>query len=225
MATYNELIYNLKNLYEGGIGSDDDNIADDQIIFMFDYYRAKLIREDLMKGRSISPFLIQEIGCMELETVDKSDCCDIKTDCYILKTKEKLPKVIEVYDKNLIVYIGSPDHETSFPLGSEVQNKWAKYNKYTSDAVRSFIRGDYLYIINSDTIDFVTVQAVFENPKEIAKFKTCDGKPCFSYEDQYPVSAHMISVITQLISERELRLMNTFPGDTINDAKGKPDGT
>jgi len=134
MPTFNEVIFNVKNLYEGGLGSDDDNVSNEQVIFDINYYRAKLIREDLMKGRTISPYLIQEIACLDMETVDKAECCDITTDCYILKSVKPLPKTIEVYDKILIIAILSADREISFPLSTEAQLRWGKYNKYTKKA-------------------------------------------------------------------------------------------
>jgi hypothetical protein len=59
MASYNEIVYNLKNVYRGGITSDDETMSDRQLIFIFNYYRAKLIREDLNKGRTIDRSIIQ----------------------------------------------------------------------------------------------------------------------------------------------------------------------
>ena len=166
MATYNELIYNVKNLFQGGIGSDDYNVSDLQVLFILNYLRAKLIREDRMKGRSLSPFLTQEI-CLDMELTDKSECC-IKTDCYILKSKQQVPKVIEVYDRLLVSFVGSIDYEVPFPLGSETKLRWAKYNKYTSNALRSFLRNGYLYLVNDTDVEKVTFQAVFEQPQDTA---------------------------------------------------------
>ena len=216
MATYNELIYNVKNLFQGGIGSDDYNVSDLQVLFILNYLRAKLIREDRMKGRSLSPFLTQEI-CLDMELADKSECC-IKTDCYILKSKQQVPKVIEVYDRLLVSFVGSIDYEVPFPLGSETKLRWAKYNKYTSNALRSFLRNGYLYLVNDTDVEKVTFQAVFEQPQDTAGFKNCSGKPCFSYDDEYPVSAHMIPIMTKMIADNEMRYLNLVPPDVTNNA-------
>lgn len=216
MATYNELIYNVKNLFQGGIGSDDYNVSDSQVLFILNYLRAKLIREDQMKGRSLSPFLTQEI-CLDMEFADKSDCC-IETNCYILKSTKPVPKVVEVYDRLLITFIGSTDYEEAFPLASEAKLRWSKYNKYTADSLRSFLRNGYLYLVNDTDIEKVAFQAVFEQPQEVAGFKTCSGKPCFSLDDEYPVSAHMIPVMTAMIADNEMRYLNMVPPDITNNA-------
>jgi len=77
MATYKEIEYSLLNLYRGGITSDDENISGKQLMFHFRNYRAKLVREDLGKGRTLDRQLVQNLGCVEVECVDAAECCEI----------------------------------------------------------------------------------------------------------------------------------------------------
>ena len=46
-----EIVYNIKNLIAGGLESDDENLSNAQVGFMVGYYRAKLFRQDRLKGR------------------------------------------------------------------------------------------------------------------------------------------------------------------------------
>ena len=72
--------------------------------------------------------------------------------------------------------------------------------------------------MNDTDVEKVTFQAVFEQPQDTAGFKNCAGKPCFSYDDEYPVSAHMIPIMTKMIADNEMRYLNLVPPDVTNNA-------
>ena len=222
MATYNEIIYNLSNLYDGGIGSDDNNVSNDQLIFIFNQYRAKLIREDLNKKRSIDPQIVQNLGCVEVECVDASECCDIKSYTTILRSKKPLPRSIEGYNKNYLVFVGTVDKVIPFMVTSETQARWGGNSKYTGNTPKAYIRDNdrYLYLINAPAgIELITVDVIAENPEEASKFTTCAGEPCFNNDMEYPISAHMIPIINTLITQNELRLLSGTNTDITNDTK------
>jgi len=228
MATYNEIIYNLANLYDGGIGSDDGNISNEQIIFIFNQYRAKLIREDLEKKRSIDPQIVQNLGCVEVECVDAYECCDILSYTTILRSKKPLPKSIEGYNKNYLIFVGTVDKATSFMVTSEAQARWGGNNKYTGKTPKAYIRDNdrYLYLINAPAgIELITVDIIAENPKEAAKFTTCADTPCFTEDMEYPISAHMIPIINSLMAQNELRLLSGSSTDITNDTKDEASNT
>lgn len=227
MATYNELVYNLNNIYAGGIESDDNNISNDQLIWIFNKYRAKLIREDLNKKRSIDPQLIQNLGCVELECVDASECCDIQSHTTILRSRLPLPRVIEGYRKNYLLFVGTVDKVIPFTITTESQARWSKYNKYTGKSPRAYIRDDdrYLYLINApEGLELITVDIIAEDPQEAREFYSCSGEPCFDYDMEYPISAHMIPIINSLILQNELRIIETTAIDTMNNTKDDTDG-
>lgn len=221
MATYNEIVYNLKNLYRGGITSDDDTISNKQLIFIFNYYRAKLIREDLNKKRTIDRQLIQSLNCLQFECVDASECCEITdSGSTVLRSVNPLPKLLELHDKNLLLYVGTVDGDKPFQITTQTLARWSKYNKYTGKKTKAYLKDSnrYLYIINPPKgLEFVTVQGVFENPEEARDLSDCSGNPCFSYEDEYPVSAHMIPVINEMIMTKELKAFVTTPTDETNN--------
>lgn len=221
MATYNEIVFNLKNIYRGGQTSDDETVSDRQLIFIFDYRRAKLIREDLNKGRTIDRQLVQDLGCVEVECVDAAQCCDIAdTGTSVVRTKLPIPKLVEVYERNLLLFVGSVDKLESYQITDEAQVRWSKYNKYTAKTTKAFMRSNdnFLYLVNAPKgIEVINIQGVFEDPEAVSKFNHCTGQPCFDKDSEYPISAHMIPIINELIMAKELRGLVTTPTDETNN--------
>lgn len=222
MATYNEIQYSLLNLYRGGLTSDDENVSGSQLMFHFRNYRAKLVREDLGKGRTLDRQLIQDLGCVAVECVDAAECCEIAdSGSYVLRTKEPIPKLLELYNKNLLTFVGTVDKNIPFQISTPTQARWSKHNKYTSKSVKAYLQSNsnYLYIINApEGIELINIQGVFEDPESVGNYDSCD-KVCFSKEDAYPISAHMIPVITELIMTKELKVLANTPSDVSNNTK------
>lgn len=54
MATLNEIAYNIKNIVEGGVGSDDSNLSNRQIKHMIHVKRAELLLKYTDNGRKTS---------------------------------------------------------------------------------------------------------------------------------------------------------------------------
>jgi hypothetical protein len=223
MATYNEIEYSLKNLYRGGITSDDEDVSGRQLMFHFRNYRAKLVREDLGKGRTLDRQLIQDLGCVEVECVDAAECCEIAdSGATVLRTKEPIPKLLELYNKNLLTFVGTVDKVTPYQVTTPTQARWSKFNKYTGKSTRAYLQSNsnYLYIINAPNgIELINIQGVFENPEEIKNYNNCDGTTCFSKDSEYPISSHMIPVITELIMSKELKVLASTPTDVSNNTK------
>ena len=119
MSTYREIIYNLDNLFNGGLGSDDDNTSHSQLLFWVNYYRAKLVREDLNKGRTLDPQLIQDLGCVPVACVDATECCDLGLDgITVVRTVDPIPKLLQTYDKINLTFVGTVDKSVSFNFNS-----------------------------------------------------------------------------------------------------------
>ena len=59
MATLNEIAYNIKNIVEGGVGSDDSNLSLRQIKYMIHVKRAELLLKYTDNGRKTSESMYQ----------------------------------------------------------------------------------------------------------------------------------------------------------------------
>ena len=72
--TLNEMAYNLLNLLRGNRTNHDENLSIPQIKFNILHYRAVFIRRDYSKNGFNSRHVEQDLGCLELEIVDSSNC-------------------------------------------------------------------------------------------------------------------------------------------------------
>ena len=92
--TLNEIAYNLLNLVRGGRSNNDEHISLSQIKFNIKHYRAMFIRRDYGKNGFVSRHVEQDLGCVRVEPVDASKCCNLDTACPVYRTVKPLPKTI-----------------------------------------------------------------------------------------------------------------------------------
>lgn len=108
MPTLNQLVSDQRNIADSGENNYSFRIADTQLAYWNHEIRAMLISQDITKRKDISDVWVQVISCVELEQVDKSECCLITTNCYVLRSKIKIPTTIETYGDNLIIRVTTP---------------------------------------------------------------------------------------------------------------------
>jgi hypothetical protein len=218
-----EIVYNIKNLMAGGIESDDENLSSSQVAFMVGYYRARLLRQDRLKGRMNRELYIQNLGKVPLITADKNECCDI--DACILRTELQIPKPLETYDSINLTFIGTVDGR---PFSKTTHNAayWSGAAKYTGKAPKWYYQNGYIYIINPPTqmLSHVNIQGVFEDPTVAMSFRTCDcdnGETCIdedSFDFEYPMPMHYVDLIVKMVAETEMRILTALPTDISNDS-------
>ena len=218
--TLNEMIYDIKNPGFGGFQSDDVQLSDRQVAYWINDARDALIGQLLSSGKAIPDSIVQHLECVELECVDASECCEITTCHSILKSTQKLPRTIQRNDRNTILSVETLDKVKSFSETTYSRAKVNKYNKYTGDKPRWFIKNDYLYVINEKILEYVSVSGIFEDPTEAILFTKCDGSPCFTWDSDYPVTQRMSRLITSMVLQERLGIVQQSPNDTSNNAKG-----
>ena len=86
-----EIIYNIKNLRAGGVQSDDTQLSDRQYMFIINYYRSKLMRQEYGNYRTVAPEEITDLGKVDLINVDPHECGCEEGEC-ILRTELPIPK-------------------------------------------------------------------------------------------------------------------------------------
>ena len=67
------------------------------------------------------------------------------------------------------------------------------------------------------TLDKISIDGVFEDPSELSNFSTCSGQPCYSEDDEYPISAWMIEPLKELINKNNFRIAIAAPTDKQGD--------
>ena len=187
--------------------------------------RAQLIREDLNKHKSVDPFIIQDLGCITLEEVDKG-CCDVPVDCYILRTDIDIPSAIELDNKSLITRVGPVDFtKRPFQYVEFSRVPFAGTNRFTKNEVKWFIKNKRIYLLISNDnpigwgLEKINVQAVLEDPTEASQFNTCTGTNCFNDDSAFPIKARMLPTLVQLVVERFIGPQSAAPIDNSSDNK------
>ena len=95
MLSLKKIVADIRNIADSGENNYSFRISDEQFAFWVHEIRSMLISQAIGKRQDISDIWVQSIPCLELELVDNYDCCIITTDCYILRTKVRLPYSIE----------------------------------------------------------------------------------------------------------------------------------
>lgn len=219
--TINQLIFNIRNLIRDA-KHDDYKISNRQIEFIINYVRAKLIRQDISKGRTISGNIIQDLGNVKLVKVDKSNS-SITTGLPILRTEQKIPKPLELEYNDAITYVGGIDKLSPFQFSTKSFSNWQEHSKYGNKNKFAYYYDGYMFIKNCDiSLKYINIAGVFENPREVSKFKSPTGSSCYDPDiEDYPISGNMIQALSKIIMSEDLRLLLTLPEDTVNDGNSE----
>ena len=220
--TLNEIAYNLLNLVRGGRSNTDEHISLEQIKFNIRHYRAMFIRRDYNRNGFSSRHIEQDLGCVYLEPVDASKCCNLPTSCSVYRTKKTIPRTIRYNFEEAISYVGDIHGTGTIPLINPNTIKWLPYDKYTKDKLKSYMIGDHLYIYNADGLEAVNIRGVFEDPRDVARFDECTRGSCFDDNTEYPIPLDMLNTINSSLINGELALLSGTFSDTANDRAQDP---
>ena len=221
MTTLNQLTYDLLNTIRGGVLSDDESIGFLQVQFWIKNTRAMLIRQDINKGRTISGNITQILPCLDVIIVDASNCpCKTPVGCTILRTRDRIPKPLEVDNKDLIMKVSSIKIGSKpFSFINISRAPFTGYSKFGQQNPKAFYSDGYIWIINSEPIEKISVYGVFEDPTDLAQYVDCSNAPCWSDDDEYPISAWMIPTMQKLIIENNFKIMAATQTDVSGNAK------
>jgi len=223
MATLNEIAYDLISIVRPQL-SDDNEIDLRQIKFWIRNQRSLWIRNELNRKRTIDEEIIQTI-CADIEEVDASDCCDITIDCTILRSKKKIPKTIELHNKNAIVRVG-PVNRKGKPfsyIGYE-RVPWVGSGRFNSHMLYAFLYNEYIHVLTNNPayqdLKTIVIRGVFEDPATVSVFTDCDNQPCYSDDDPYPIKSWMIPALKEAILKSNLMIEAQAEaiGDDSNNA-------
>jgi hypothetical protein len=210
-----KIIYTIQELRSKFSQSDDNPLSDRQVLFILNYYRSFLIRQDMEKGRPLSPFIIQEVT-LDLEKVDKG--IGFITGDKILRTKITIPKPIEGHMHDYLTYVGRADFEDRWTQLDLQSLKSVSYTRHAGRFPRWFARENFIYVKfpPTCTIKKVLIRGVFEEPELVAKLA---GKilPFTGQEWDYPISNNMLSTIIRMLEESEFKFTFAIPKDNEND--------
>lgn len=220
----NQLVYSILNTVRARTTS-SEIITEEIVKFHIKNVRAQLIKQDINKGYTPDSYVIQDLGCVELELVDSGECCDIIAGCKTLRTVLPIPSVVELHHNQLFSRIG-PVNKLEIPFDI-VSYERIPYlvNKFTNKRIRAFNQnnGGHIYLTIPESkvslMKRINIQGVFEDPEEVAKFYTCSEEACYSDDSPFPVKAWMIPTIVQMVIEVFVGKQAVALTDLTNNAK------
>jgi hypothetical protein len=198
--------------------------------FSYDFYtdlingqRSLWLRNEYNKNRSIDPYVIQNLNCLELEQVNPIDCCiEVPQGCKVLRTKKKIPNTIEFFYTKGIVSVGSADiMKPRILLIDYSRVPYVGYGRTTGKSVYSFLYDQYLYVISRDLsysfMKYITLRGIFEDPTSLGDYTNCGtGTACWSPSDPYPVNQWMWEYMKPFIIQ-QLMQKSANQKDDAND--------
>ena len=173
--------------------------------------RALYLKQEYSKrNRTIDSDIIQTIGCLDFEMAPATDeCCSTIQGCQILKSIYKIPETIELNKTKGLISVGPTDiTKKRYSIIDYREVPYAGKGRVNSMSRYAFLYNGYLYIFSHDVkvaaIKKLTIDAVFENPEDIADF-ICDDRPCWSDDSPYPLKQWMWAYIKEEITQELLR--------------------
>lgn len=224
--TLNEIVYELKLLIRRCYLSDDEDIDDRLIEHFVHTNRALWLRTSMNKGRAAFGKSEQSLGCVELETVDRSACSAQVIGLSLLRTTLEIPKTIEAHYHDGITEV-SPIDIISYPF-SYVPYKRARYfgyGRFNQNGIVAFkYTDDYIYLNSKSdnniwkTLKYINVKGIFETPTGVASFTHVDGTVCYSNDTAYPLNRACWVFIKEQIIKANFPLLMKAPTDKTSDA-------
>jgi hypothetical protein len=215
----------------------DESLAINSIESSFSYelftdlingQRALWLRNEYNKNRSIDPYVLQDLSCLELELVNPIDCCiDVPSKCQVLRTKVQIPNTIEFYFTKGIATIGPADiMMPRYVLIDYSRVPYVGHGRTTQRAVYAFLYNNYLYITSKNpTVSmtkYITVRGIFEDPTSLKQFVSCvNGKPCYSSSEPYPLNLWMWEYMKPQILNQLMQKGANQQDDSNNAEDGK----
>lgn len=216
----NTIVENILEMFNGGRLKDEYRPSVRQIKFMLYYWRATLIRRDMDKNGMLADSIKQSF-CINFDTVDESECCDVETGCTIIRSIDKIPSPIMLKGgEDLQVW---PNSKISTPYTKVHQAAVSDLsgNKYTQKEIKWFLENGYIYLVSSNPLNKIItkgrITGSFENPYLAARFTTCSGEPCYTDDSEFPMPMYMIEQFIRAIFSGELRFTKETPEDIEND--------
>ncbi len=221
-----EISYDCLSVLSGtSLITDDNQLSLELVRFKVVNTRAFLIRQEQNKGYSISENISQTLPCVSFIQVDESLCpCTVNSECIILRTELPLPKFIETRQKDLVMKVSGPGLKSiSYSVTPYSRVPWSGLNKETANNPKAFLHENYIYLLNSPALITIgSIRGVFEDPRDAAQFSTCAGEPCWSNKSEFPISAHMVNTLKQLVIKDLTQLMGTQQDTRGDERFNKP---
>lgn len=216
MTTIGDTVSRVRNVIKG---VKEDAFLTDRFLYSLILKYAKLYirRQDTENKIMRFQSLFEPLPCVELVEVDKIEACcsGIKSGCKIMRTKDKLPLVLEGAYGPLFRTISSIDGEIevfkTYPTTYVDMTKTSNF-KYNKTKYYWYLNG-YLYFPNIEW-ESVRIEGLWD--ESIAMY-TCDGDVCQPrQDDQTHIPEYLFAEIEQNVL-KDLGMMIQTPVEGQDD--------
>jgi len=216
--TARKLVNDIRLIASSGPTSQNFRISDRQIYHWINECRATLISQAMSKREDAQDVWQQTIPKIELSLVDRSRATDLTTDCYILKSNLAIPGTIDGTE-NYFSITGVDD--TQITPANMFNAKYKKFNKFTGKKATWYIKDSYLFIENTtgNMLKYVSATGIFEDPEDLNDFKTAEDEVLWDWDSEYPITAKLANIITDIVIKTKVLPLVQSIGDTQNNAK------
>lgn len=222
MATIGELVLRVQNLYSKGATSDDSRLSNRLIYSKMKSARAFIL--DQYKRQMNVKNLYEYLDCVSLIEVSKyeCECLDLYACEQLWRSEYELPKLFQFsYGHELNVFnikIGTKKY-TEIPYN---RIRYSHAGKYPTAVSYFFVKNNYLYFLDEDMPEVVTVQGVFEDEEEVLKFNgICNQSSqnqCESIlEQEFKIETKFIEPMLELVIKELVLLFSQMPEDKTNE--------
>ena len=188
----------------------DNTEMDDRIILdWINSQRALWLKNELNKGRSIEDNVKQTIDGIELEVVNASSFSPVYASDYLLKSKQQIPKMIELshYFGHLLIR-NSNIRSVRYNYVHRDRIPYVGNGKFNKDKIFVTLYNNFLYVMTTrqnpkiNLLTHLSIESIFEDPRE-PYYYSSKGKE-LNYDvraEEYPISKtmwdYMVNAIIQ----------------------------
>lgn len=175
-----------------------------------------LLRRDFARNGLVSRHVEQDLGCIELEKVNASQCCNLPIECDVVRTVVDIPRTVRFNFTDAITHVSDPSGLITIPVVDSLTVQFLPYDRFTKNTRKAYMIEDKLYIYNPGGMDTINIRGVFEDPEVVAKFE-CGGGNCYDDQSDFPMPLDMVQAITDGLVKGTFMMIAQTVSDTEND--------
>jgi len=218
MVTIGEAVSRVRNIIKA---STEDAFITDRFIFSIIMKHAKhfIRRQDSLNEILRFNSFFRRLPCVELIEVDRVEaCCDVKSNVTVMRTREKIPGVMDSSFGPLFRTVASVDDSTivykTEPVLYNALSKTSGY-KYNRQRYYWYLNG-YLYFPNV-VWQAVSVEGIFE--QDLTGFTCTEDPGCIKRQDQQLIVPDYLFTEIEAQVLNDLKYTMSVPNDTAEDDK------
>lgn len=218
MVTIGEAVSRVRNIIKA---STEDAFITDRFIFSIIMKHAKyyIRRQDSLNEILRFNSFFRRLPCVELIEVDRVEaCCDVKSNVTVMRTKEKIPGVMDSSFGPLFRTVASVDDSTvvykTEPVLYNALSKTSGY-KYNKQKYYWYLNG-YLYFPNV-VWEAVSVEGIFE--QDLTGFTCTEDPGCVKRQEQQLIVPEYLFTEIEAQVLNDLKFTMSVPNDMAEDDK------